>query len=148
MYTLEKKMTKGYFQVTTGWRKYAGLTAGKGTCAYTNSNFVQQCSADAMNAQVLIARMALAAYLRQTGGLSGHLMAQSATWNKNWKDKDGFPIKILLIDLTQATDLMSHGDLLTRNQVRKLLGDREVDDSMREMPFEEVVKLIEAYNAR
>ena len=42
---------------------------GKGTCAYTNSNFVQQCSADAMNAQVLIARMALAAYLRQTGGI-------------------------------------------------------------------------------
>ena len=82
------------------------------------------------------------------GGLTGALIAQSATWNKNWKDKDGLPVKILLIDLTQATGLMSYGDLLTRNQVKKLLGDRELDDSIREMPFEEVVKLIEAYNKR
>ncbi|HEY0055757.1 MAG TPA: hypothetical protein VGB63_10405 [Pedobacter sp.] len=79
-------------------------------------------------------------------GLTGALMAQSPTWNKNWKDKDGLQVKILLIDLTKPDGFFSYSNLLTRNQVRGLLGDTEPTGSVREIPFEEVVKLIEAYN--
>jgi len=80
------------------------------------------------------------------GGLTGVLVDKIDDLNTNWKDKDGKNKKILIINTTHFTPPFAYGNWSARIGLKKLLSSQHIDESVKEITFEEIIGIITNYN--
>lgn len=80
------------------------------------------------------------------GGLTAVAASQLDEMNTIWKDKNGRSKKILIINTTHYTPPFAYGNHLTRLALKKLLLSQHIDESVKEISFEQIIGIIEKYN--
>lgn len=83
-----------------------------------------------------------------TMGLSGVIVSESVKWNKSWKDQYNIKRKVLLINTSLVNESRKNveGNLLSRRQVTKFLGEKYAHLEAKELTFESIVALIKKMN--
>lgn len=89
-------------------------------------------------------------------GLAGVLANESTKWGKAWIDREGKKRRFLFIDTDDIQDSLtgntaSHGNYLTRNQLKELCAKNGIElpeMKIKDLPFEEVVELIHTMNRK